>query len=84
VKDKEARGRINALEGDMGRLRLGLEELGRHILKGVKIRDCPVCKHSTLQQEGNMGFFYVWLCLNCGSKLVCETKTECKVVKEEK
>lgn len=80
MKDKEAREQIEELRKQIE----ALEEL-------MTVRDCPKCKHDTPQIKHYTDYWwnllriprYDWLCLVCGSKLVCTTATTCKVVKEK-
>ncbi len=102
MKDEIAREKVSRLKADT---RWKMEEIGhemakleKRLLEGLSVRDCPVCKHETLQKKGEESFPlsgshlsiqtgwepYDYLCLNCGSKLVCKTKQVCTVLKEEK
>lgn len=46
MKDTEARNQIRGLREGMDILRERLQPL-----RGVSVRDCPVCKHPTLQKD---------------------------------
>ena len=86
MKDNKARKQIIDLEMKMENLPTS---------NRLVIRDCTKCKHQTPQIKGDGGEWftlgwvcssrreYDYLCLVCGSKLECITKTECKVIKEK-
>ena len=87
MKDQEARDNIKELQDSVTRLN---ELTGG--LNDLSVRDCPKCKHPTLQQARYTPYSFTWVgtsldyrqCLTCGSKIVCIDKTVCKVLKEEK
>ena len=72
--------------------RADIRELGDKVkaIPKIHIRHCPKCKHDTIQVAGSPAYWfenycgYDYQCLVCGSKLLCEEKTICKIVKEEK
>ena len=83
MKDKEARDSIR-----------GIKRSIEHLTRLV-VRDCPKCKHETVQsmelKTPHSSRYLLpyeprepdwdYLCLVCGSKLKCVTLTKCEVVK---
>lgn len=92
MKDEEARERILRLEE---RLTKFIEQEDEK-KPDIYVRYCPKCKHNTPHQEGNSATFYSYwhidervvcydhLCLVCGSKIKCVTKTTCHIVRRKK
>ena len=88
MKDNYAREQIKELEIELGSRIMDLE---RKLSKFI-VRHCPKCKHDTMQvvewdSNSSTCTYYIsrpppldsYRCLNCGSRIECETKEICEI-----
>ena len=75
MKDNYAREQIKELEIELGSRIKDLESE----LPKMTVRHCPKCKHDCTYYLSMPPPLDSYRCLNCGSRIECETKEICEI-----